>query len=161
MTSHGGRPTHGARSLLCWAVCFSLLWCSSPAAAQLPPVSGSSSSSIETVLTRLTSNSKQLAMQLEKQKISYEQAEKQVSELLQELAEVRIWLEESLKRLDNSEAEVQRLTVLLQLSDETLSSLRTSFGEFRRAVRAEILRAAVIAFLIGLVAGGAAGVIFE
>lgn len=161
MTSRRGRSTGAALRALCWLLSLLLLVCSSSGYGQVPPTSEPSPTSIENVLNSLTRNSKRLAQQLEKQKISYEQAEKQVSELLRELSVVKSSLEESLARLNLSEAEVQRLTTLLQQSDETLTSLRTSFEEYRKAVFWQLISTGILAFILGAAAGLAAGIILE
>jgi len=161
MGSKQGRSAGVAWRALCSSLSLLLVLSPLSVSAQTPPISASSPSSIESILTNLTSNSKLLETQLAKQKISYEQAEKQVNELLRELSEVRSLLQESLEHSARSEAEVRRLTRLLQLSEQTSADLRSSFEEYRRAVTWKLISAAIIAFFLGAAAGAAAGIIFE
>ena len=114
-------------------------------------------SSSESSLQSLIANWTRLELQLQKRKISYDEAEKRVSELLQELSEVRRSLQDSLEYSARSEAEISRLTALLQLSEQTLSDLRTTSEELQRASRAAVRRAWLLG---GLAGAGAAGLLW-
>ena len=145
-----GRETGGARQRLRW--CFFLLLLALPYGmdAQTPPLNETSSSSaIESTLNRLRASSLQLEKLLSQRKLKREQAERLVNELLQELASVRTSLEESLEHSARSEAEIQRLTLSLELSEQTSRSLQISFDEYVTSSDAAIRSARIQGAAVG------------
>ena len=139
------------------ALLLSLAWCSTVNAQPIETSGLSSNSNIEETLTRLRHNSQQLEKLLQQRKLKREQAERMVSGLLQELAIVRTALEESLQHSVNSEAEIQRLTNSLTLSQQTSTSLQTNFDEYVKSSDQAIRKARIQGAAIG---GGVVAVIW-
>ena len=147
-----------AGRLVCWLLCCSLL-------AGISPVSlGQETTAPPTSLTSRFATLKDNLLRLEQawreQTISRQQAEQTSKELRQELkllkdelSEVRTSLASSERNYDLSQQEVQRLTLLLEQSEETLRQLQQSFRDDQRRARRQIILGWFAGTGLGLVLG--------
>ena len=154
MTGCTARSIGGRWRQLCLLFSLLLLVSLSGVYAQPVETSPSLSNDIATKLNKLSATFKALELAWEKQKLSFEQAQKQLATLRQQLQALRTALEQSQSELTISITSLQTL-------ENSFEDLQRRFDDYQSTVNRKLLTTAILWLIIGIAAGGAAGIILE
>ena len=155
------RQTGGVSLLLWLLLCCALLLSVTSANAQPVETSPNLKQTIEQTISRLLSDIKALKLDFRTLKLTYAEAQTKSQELESRLRETLEMLQNSENSLGMAQTSLsESITYSTQL-EAALADLQTSFNSYVAAVNRKLLTTAILWLIIGIAAGGAAGIILE